>query len=231
MTAASVTLRARELRDLLTPVLPLAGKDGMLPALTTVNLTVNDGYLTAEATDRFRAGVCRHVLGEPSEHDDDRENFKAAVYVSDLRRVLSLFKPTRTADPELRLTVRGLLLEVTNTGAFDGLVDATLVFAVHDGEFPNVRKLFVEAMQLDPSPEPRAFNPAFLAGFAAAARNGYPLVLRQGDPNKPLIVTCGDHFVGALMPVRTHDGDGHAGESQKALVSWRELLMPKAVSA
>lgn len=227
----SVELTARELGALLKPVFPLVGTDDYLPVLTAIHLSVRDGYLIAQATDRFRLGMCRHKL-----EDQGTPELEALVLARDLKRVLQLFKPTRNVDPVLRFKVRAEsgTLEVTNLAAFDGLLEAVVTFPTLDASFPDVRKLLVDVMQLETSGEVRAFNPRFLAAFAAAQRSaGDVLVLRQATPGKPLVVTCGEHFVGALMPVRTRGAevDNATTEHQEALVSWRELILPKAVSA
>lgn len=230
MTARSLTITARNLRDLLAPVLPLAGRDDMLPVLCAVLLRVRGRYLTATATDRFRVGIARHEFagGDGGEGGDD--GLHTLVRTADLRRILTVFKPTRYLDPVLSFTVDGDRLVVETDGVtLDGGASARLGFPLERGEYPKVDSLVVDALTADPV-EHGAFglNPAFLADFKHAARNGMPLVVRPGvNPSKAVGVMCGEHFVGAIMPRRVI-GDS-ANVSGQHLVSetldgWRDAL-------
>lgn len=68
-------LTVRDLRALLMPILPFAGTDDMLPVLTGIRLRVRGGYVTAEATDRFRAAMNR-VQPSVVVHKDNPDDVK-----------------------------------------------------------------------------------------------------------------------------------------------------------
>lgn len=104
---AKITITACELRDLVSPVLPLASKDSMLPILNAVLIETDGKWLSASATDRFRLGIKR-IEKRPTEDDPTTEwaPFRAVVPLPALRSLLSVFKPSRHLDPELTLRRR-----------------------------------------------------------------------------------------------------------------------------
>lgn len=62
MTESTFDISTKALAQLVKPVIPLAGKDEMLPLLRAIHFQASGKYLTAAATDRFRVGVCRVEL-------------------------------------------------------------------------------------------------------------------------------------------------------------------------
>lgn len=234
MTARpSLTITARNLRDLLAPVLPLAGSDHDLPVLCAVLLRVQGRYLTATTTDRFRVGICRHEFATAEDGGEGGDaDFRALVRTADVRRVLSTFKPTRYLDPLLSLTVDGDRLVVeSDDGTLDGGVSARLGLPLERGEYPKVDSIVVEALTADTNRvDTFGVNPAFLADFKHAARHGMPLVVRPGiKPSKPVGVMCGEHFVGAIMPRRvigtsSTDAGTEAQAVAETVTGWYDAL-------
>lgn len=226
---STLNLTAGQLRDVLTPVLPLAGKDDMLPVLTCVHLRTEGQTLIASATDRFRLGICREELVHAPE-----EPFEALVRVKDLKRILTLFKVTRFDNPALRLTVKGETLRVASTEGFGGMAAAELTFTLMGGEYPKVNQLITAAIE-DTEPRVEAFgvNAAMLADFKHAVRYGDALMVRPGSgPRKGILVLCGDHFVGLIMPraLLSHRADEAppAAWPLPAGTSWTALFAEKA---
>lgn len=221
MSGATLTIDARTLRDLLTPVMPLAGKDDMLPVLCCVLLETEGNTVTAAATDRFRLGVCRAELAA----DAEQGPFKALVKVGDLKRVLALFKVGRFDAPVLTFTLDADRLTVTSEGAFDGMLGGSLTFFAETGEFPKLTKIILEALTAEGErPAEFAVNGAFLADFKHAVRDGHPLQVRAGvDLKKPIAILCGDHFAGVIMPRALISDSG----SKPAHEQWIDWLTPK----
>lgn len=216
-----LTIDARTLRDLLTPVIPLAGRDDMLPVLTCVLIETEGNTVMASATDRFRLGVCRAEL--PT--DAEQGPFKALVRVADLKRILGLFKVGRYDAPVLTFTLTENILTVASEGAFDGMVGGSLIFTTESGQFPALHKIILEALTVEGERVPEfGVNGAFLADFKHAVRNGDPLLVRPGvDPKKPIVVLCGDHFAGVIMPRALIGSDG----GKPAREEWIDWLTPK----
>ncbi len=57
-----------------------------------------------------------------------------------------------------------------------------------------------------------------LADLRGVSRDNKPIKVSTFGANRPVAVTCGDHFVGLLMPVRM------AGDPAIGLTEWAELL-------
>lgn len=219
-----ITITARQLRDLVTPVLPLVAKHDGMPELTGVQFRATGTTLTALATDRYRAGMCRVELAEAG-------GFEALIRVADIKRVLALFKPTRFDDPTLVITRDHERISVESAGAFDGLSSASLSFDVQDGEFPKaITGLLRGALeQSEAGPRHTSMNAKFLADFQYAVRDGSAIRLYLGTTAaEPTGIAIGDHFIGVIMPKRIV-----GGAEKNPLDGWRELLgdTPKAVAS
>ena len=208
----TVHVAASDLRDLLTAVLPHAARDG-LPILNTIHLQGHGEWLTATATDRHTFGIARAKLPAPV-------GLTAALPVSSARAVLAAFKPTRTSDPELALGFGPETLTVETHG-LAVCIDARITYQLTPGRYPD---LFTLAH--NPA-EPAEWagvhvNPSFMARFAAAQREGEPMRIIPAGLGRPVTVTVGDRFYGAIMPVN-YPGD----ESPAALhAQWAALFPP-----
>ena len=231
----TITLKGSELRDLVTPVLSMTAAAD-LPVLATVLLETHGDQLLATATDRFRLGISRLTSTLKDEEDQpvkQSADFRALVPIGDLKRLLTLFKPKRYDDPTLTLRViagltGAMWLEVEQAGAFDGLAAVSLRFALVDGDYPKIRKILADAIKYDGEPATSLpVNGAFLAAFKDVVRLGYSVTLRPTAPTKPIVVTCGEHFVGALMPRRSDEID-HTNEWTQILDGLAETPESKA---
>lgn len=185
---------ARALRDLLTPMLPMAAGAHDMPVLNAVKVYVDDGRLVALATDRF-------VFGFKAVPGDWPNGWTALIPLDSAKAILRSFRPVRGQDPELTLTVDGDRLYVETSGGFMDFDAARVGYALRSGDYPDIAKLAREALAEDVSAEAWAgFNFAFLAKFAGFAERGQALALRITSPSRPAIVTDGESFVGGIMP-------------------------------
>lgn len=217
---SQIEITARDLRALLVPVIPHAGDVRGFPQLHAIRLSVQGEHLLATATDRYSLAICRHKVDGPA------EPFEAVVPLPAVKQILSVFRVTKAANPRLRISVEDGVLTVT---AIDGLVDfagATLKYQLILQEFPKVEPVIVEALAASPEPiDAAGFNAEYLARFRAATSRNEPLVCRQSTPSKPMLVTAGDHFIAAIMPVRLDERKG-SEYSAAAAASWEALLKP-----
>lgn len=203
----SIELSASELRDLVSPVLPLASSDATLPVLNSVLLQVRGDYITATATDRYRLGIQRFKFDEPP------AEFTALVSVRDLRHMLTIFKPNKAIDMRLLLTTGDASGKPTITiEATAGLLtfsEARFTYHQVDAEYPKIRKILRDALAAEPGEDGNTMsvNPHFLADFKAAAPRNVPLRIRSIGPSKPIVVMAGDDFIGMLMCVKDITGD------------------------
>lgn len=229
MTAFTTT--GRDLRALLAPVLPFVGPADF-PALQSIHVTVTDTQLVAAATDRFRIGVVRRPLALP-----DAEETPAVttgdflIGARDAKRVLDLFKATRYDNPTIRVTVEdldsesGSTVTVENISGFDGIDTMRIRFTgnVSVPSWPTgIYKIVAEACARRETDDiPIGLNADLLADFKHAVEHGEALTLHRGLHSKPVGVTCGEHFAGAIMPRLLVSGDGTGDALAPA---WTELL-------
>lgn len=221
MNEQVIEVRASDFAKLVRPVIPLAGKDRMLPILNVVRIESRGQYLVATATDRIRLGVSRIAL-------DNRPpaGLDFLIRLSELRQLLSIFKPTRDHDPVLNLTLTSDptgpdRIRVTQAMGFN-FMDASMTFGLEQGDYPStagiIAKHVEEAGELSAS---TAVNPVYLADFKHAPRErNEPLIIHTSTARHPVIITAGDYFIGALMPTRSTS-------DEESVADWAKFLAPE----
>lgn len=199
-TVKTVTLKASQFRNLVSPVIPLASLGHDIPLLAAVLIEGHGHYLTATATDRYRMGVQRIKTGE------DVTGFTALVSTRSLRSILSIFKTTRSFNPVLSIAIKDDTLAIEATGALDmdGFVSGSMAWPLVTGEYPKTRSIIATA-QAQATEGDFLFNPALMADFKAAQHQGDPMLMR-GTAGKAIFVQVGDDFVGCIMPVAAERG-------------------------
>lgn len=210
---SSITISAKKLKGLVDTIAPHT-TDGMMPTLSCIQFRSYKGVVTAGATDRFTIGIAREVI------EDVEPGFSARVSVTDLRTILSVFRPSRRVNPVITLTVdseNGRLV-VEESGGLSGLLAASFAFKLNDFDVPSLEGLVKKWEAPDKPVERFALNPSLLAKFAHAQRHGEPLLIESGGPNKPCVVSVGDYFIGLIMPVRD------LGSTAVVGADWLELL-------
>lgn len=239
----SVTITARQLAGLVDPVLPFASTDDTVPLLTGIRLTRRGRWLIATATDRYKMALKRLDLGE----DETGEDWRAVVRVRDLKKIRSLWRPTRHSDPALTLSVEPgdslvvpPLFAVSSAEAFDAFQDMRAVFATVEfpgSPYPAIDRIMLEALaQPAATPRPVALNPRYVAALAVAQENGEPAtswggwgdwtgasILKPNPVSKPVAFTVGDDFVAAIVQIRTAAASG-ATDGRPDVSSWVPLL-------
>jgi hypothetical protein len=188
-----------QLRRMLTAVIPLASTDKALPRIGLVVLRRRGQWLTAEAGDRYVAGVARERAGEEAPPSGWRVDL-----------------PLAKAKEVLALAKGGIYRESTGSVPVDSVAGVTVFGWVDQGH-----------VTVDPPAEPAPdhgaairphllaagswtpwihLNPAKAAQFRGA-RNAYcqqaydPLDIRPGQ-GLGFVVRAGQGFVGVLMGCR-----------------------------
>jgi hypothetical protein len=203
------TIGADEFRALVNPVLPMAGTDVYLPAINSVLIEGRGKWLSATATDRFRVGIKR-IAKTPTDDDTATEwpEFKANIPLRSVKSMLTTFKSPRGSLPaRITFTIEGGTLTVEASGAFDLFDAARFTHQLEPGEFPGVRAVIRQALET-PEGERMAsvgINPAYMADFKASGAKTLRVLV--GAAQKPLVVTDGEGFIGALMPRGTAVAD------------------------
>jgi len=225
-----VRLAAQDLSWMLAAALPhtLAGGDAeVLPQLDAVHVSVDDGLLTVQATDRYSSLRERRPVSQtcPSFTFLLRAGDAKALRVL-LRGVLRGLeqedKDVEPVDIALEQTDDGPTLRVLGR-------DLDVRFTEQDGDFPDVATQVERALAHVADREPRAFpitlNPTLLARVVAAqnaGRRGRPFRYSwPSDPDgrtRPVLIEpltdpdSDDDLVILVMPV-TVDRDREAGRA------------------
>lgn len=225
----TATLTVDELHALLKPVIPLAASDDMPPVIAAVHIKAHGDYLTAAATDRFRAGIQRI---RPA--DGVSDDFEALVNINDAKRLLAIHKPVRGKDSlPVTLSVDDGVLWSESTGGFGfDLGSARLGMRLVLGKFPNLASLFTAPIDSVDDPGDLLLDIALLSGFKAAAEvnrgddRAPGLIMRKAGPNKPVMIHAGEDFVGLIMQRKL---DGKSGCPADWVDSWRDHFGMKPV--
>ena len=199
------TISADEFRALVSPVLPLASKDAdYTPTLNAVLIEGNGKWLSATATDRFRMGIKR-IAKRATDDDPATEwpEFRALVPLRSVKSLLTTFKTLRGSLPaQITFTIEDNKLTAEAAGAFDLFDSARFVHHLQDGEYPKVRSLVQQT--LDVAVEDRVsaihLNPFFLADWKAVGSKNLRLLI--GKANGAVLVTDDEGFIGLQMSRR-----------------------------
>lgn len=220
----ALRIGADEFRALVSPVLPMAGKDEMLPVLCAVLIESNGKWLSAMTTDRYRVGIKR-IEKHPTDDDPTTEwpAFRALVPVRAVKSIMTNFKPSRrTSPPAITLTVEDAKLTAEAVGLFDLFDSARFTHHLETGEFPGLRKVFRQALEtstVGAGETTVGVDPAQMADFKACGAKTLRVVI--GAPGKPLLVTDDDGFIGLLQPRSLH------GDNADSLEDWTHFFAEK----
>lgn len=223
----TLTLKASELRDLLSDVLPFADKPGSLPILTCIHLRGHVDHVTAAATDRYCVGVRKVHIEAP-------ETLDANIDRTVVRQMLAIFKPTRHEDPTLTLQFSDSSVTVESTGGLDGLIlDTRMSFSLYQGQYPALGALFDPIASSQPSAgDP---SPTIRTDYLLRFKHLRQVTLHQVGPNEDgrgnaLFVRAED-FIGAVMPLYFSGADEGAPHMTRDLTEWAAFCSPPKAPA
>lgn len=203
--AVRLELTGAELRQMLGPVLAHASTDDpFIPVLTYIGIEVTGGELYLIGTDRYTLGVIRHPLTEPA------GRFTLAVPANALRTMLRTIKAREAV--ELGISPDAVTIRHTVTAI------EYRALAADDIEPIDWRSLLAKALTANAPREAgdTAVSPAYLARFRAATRDGEPLMVRA--LGHVVVVACGEHFIGAVAPLRPR------ADTADVFEHWRTVL-------
>lgn len=218
-----VIVGTADLRAALTAVLAHASGDPEMPTLHCVVCEVGTDELLWWATDRFSAGLAWH---EVHSHQDAGLG-RFAILPGDAKKLLSIFKAGKEADDDPQYIVQ---IRVHHDGA-DSFVTVTdqsgllpgrsyrvpQVYAA-DTPAPAIDRMLARMHRQESSwSDEYSFNGEYLARFKAAA-GAYrePVQVGAVGQSRALLMRCGAHFIGALMPVNSTE------EVEKERAAWRD---------
>jgi len=229
-TSAPATLGPMTGRDLARMINAVAvhatcESDAVLEELTHVSCEVDRGHLYLVATDRFTLGIIRHPLPQGQNPGHLAITLPAAA----LRRLAHAIP--RHATVTVQVDPTGLTICDQGNRLRHHLPASPLEYCVR------WRRLLGRHMakigKSAPGGAPVTLNSAYLARFAHAAafrprapKVRWPLEFHTVPGERaPLLVTCGTHFLGAIMPMLPAAG---ADSPSAHLADWQADCPPPA---
>jgi DNA polymerase III sliding clamp (beta) subunit (PCNA family) len=192
------TMTATDLHRVLhNAVLFTAPNKVNIPMISAVRLEFSGDQVLSVATDRFVLGV--------SHADYTGEEFDVLIGRDDADRIAKLAK-TKPTTRNYGEPPRSVAIEHDgNTITFTFTTGEALTINTLDCQFPKFRQLLPSETDEPASPAYTAVDPARLAQFTKVVphsddEHGMSVTLTK--PERPVMVQVGDHFVGALMPVK-----------------------------
>lgn len=220
-----LTVNTLDVRQALQSVIPHAADVKDSPAHAVVHFTATDNNLYLTACNMQTLGHSAASVWEADglTGDPDTDAFNLPVDVA--KELLALFKSSgKTKEGELgealRLTIKNKTITVLDvSGLFPG---KELTIPREDGnEYPvTFGRMLMSAVLAEPvMPKRLTASGRLVKLFAtAAAAYGEPLVIEPTDDSRRILISCGESFLGILMPIRDEEVSGN-------LNAWREGWM------
>lgn len=202
----NVTVGTLDMRRALIAVGPHADPDKDFPQLHRVRVDVA-GEVTVSATNRYTVGL---ALVPVVDSDGEVDAFDLSP--SDVSEILTVF-PCRSKDDEafdatLRFEVTSEHVTVTDiSGLFPGKALVLPRYATEEN-FPRLEQVIAAKLTAKLSGRAEAADRLITSGqllglFGKAVKAyGQPLVIDPGGEAGAMLLTCGEAFVGLLMPQR-----------------------------
>lgn len=202
------TVETVDLRAALIAVAPHASPDKDDPTLHRVRCDLDDQHITVTATNRYTAGL---AIASVWDHGDG-EIGSFDLSPTDVKELLSLFKGQGGEDEvgdTLELDVGKSELTVTDTGGLFNGKSLTLPRLPHGTSFPGITALIAQsAHQLTQGAGRWIVDGNLQALFARASRAYGRALAVTPTKKKAQLVSCGDSFLGLIMPIVSEQLDG-----------------------
>lgn len=202
---SSITVETVDLRHALASVTPHASNDPDLPVLVRVRLEIGPENLTVSATNRYTIG---HAIVSVWDNADGQVGVYFDLSPTDVREILALFRGKGSDDDgpsdQLMIDVDDEYIKVTDvSGLFPGKSLRLPKYPVDDN-FPSVAKLIAQQLAAGAEASERLVTNGKMLGLFMKAATAYehPLVIEPAGQSKAMLITCGESFVGLLMPIK-----------------------------
>jgi hypothetical protein len=202
-----ITVGTEDLRLALRSVAPHADPDAGFPQLHRVRLEIGTENLTVSATNRYTIG---HALVSIWDNADG-EIGAFDLSPTDIKEILVLFRGKAgdgdEPDNTLVLKADDEHLTVTDvSGLFPGKQLQLPRYPMEDN-YPDIAKVISEKLAKGPESTERLLTSGSMLGLfmKAAAAYGEPLVIDPAGDAGAMLISCGESFVGLLMPLRADD--------------------------
>lgn len=216
----SITVELADFRAALASVVVHADPDPEITSRHRIRLDIGGENVTVTATQGYTAALA--IVSVQENHDGELSGFD--LLPGDVKKILGLFKLVKDGlGQAVRVDVTDQHVKVTDvSGLFDGEALTLLRVAVDDA-FPEVAALVAASMRKERGSTDRLWTTGALVKHftAAASAYGEALVI-EPTHGRALLVSCGESFLGLLMPRRVDEDDTARLDGWRR--AWRERL-------
>lgn len=226
-----LTVNTLDLRQALQSTIPHCADPKDSAAHAVVHFTATDNNLHVTASNLYTMGhaVASVWEAEGLTGDVNTDSFNLPVSVA--KEVLALFKADKKQPDDeiggaLKITVEPKAITLLDvSGLFPG---KELTIPQEDGnDYPvSFGRLLIEAVLADHRvPARLATSGQLIRIFAsAAAAYGEPLLIEPTADERRILISCGESFLGLLMPLRSGDDSALAAQLKEARAGWLNRL-------
>lgn len=225
-----LTINTADLRHALVSVQPHVHNDSST-GLDVIHFMADDGHVYVQATNTASAALAIVSVWESEGLTGDPEEDSFDLDPTVVKELLSVFKASKNQPEDeigdsLQIHVTGKELTFTDiSGLFPGKT-----YIVPNGNtsemFPNLPRFFLEAVDADKRVPARIMaNGKLLQLFAhASASYKEPLAIEPTNMKTRMLITCGESFIGMLMPIKAEEGSELDAKLKDAARGWSARL-------
>lgn len=234
----TIDVNTKDLRQALQSVLPHVASDESYGSLTRVHFNITDTNLYVQATNTASATLAIASVWESEGLTGDPNEDAFELAAETVKELLTLFKPSKQSPEDeigdaLRITISPKELRFLDvSGLFPGKT-FTVPNAEPDRSYPNLPKLMLHALAAEVSVPARIVtNGKLLQLFAhAAAAYKQPLTIEPTEMKSRMLISCGESFLGILLPIKAEDGSEIANDLYHWRTGWYDRLPELSSSA
>lgn len=225
-----LTVNTADLRHALVSVQPHVHNDAVT-GLDVVHFTADDGHVYVQATNTASAALAIVSVWEAEDLTGDPQEDCFDLDPTVVKELLAVFKASKNQPEDeigdsLRITMTGKELTFQDiSGLFPGKT-----YIVPNGNssevFPNLPRLFLDAVSSEKRVPARIMaNGKLLQLFAhASASYKEPLAIEPTSTKTRMLISCGESFIGMLMPISAEEGTELAVKLASSREGWTRRL-------
>lgn len=224
-------VNTKDLRQALQAVLPHVAQDEAYGNLCNVRVSVTDQHLYVQATSTVSAAMAIASVWEYSDLTGDPTEDVFELSPTTVKELLSIFKaskgqPDDSIGDALRITVNPKELRFLDvSGLFPGK-EFSIPNAELSPTYPNLTSLFWNALASDVVVPARIVTNGKLLQLFAHAASAYaqPLAIEPTELKSRMLISCGESFLGLLMPIKAEEGSEIANDLSAWKAGWFNRL-------
>lgn len=226
-----IDVNTKDLRQALQSVVPHVHSDETYGNICNVHFDVTDENLYVQATNMASAALAIASVWEHDGLTGDPSDDCFELSPTTVKELLAIFKAS-TNNPEdstgdaLRITVTDEHLTFLDvSGLFPGKA-FTIPNSAAGGDYPNLPHMFLGALASEIEVPARIVTNGKLLQLFAHAASAYkmPLTIEPTATKTRMLISCGESFLGLLMPIKAEDGTDIANDLQEWRKGWYNRL-------